>query len=110
MLGANVLKLKPCIEVKNGAMGVGKKYRGRHGDVLKTYVNERLANADDIDTDRIFVTHAGCDSEIVNAVVEQVKATAPFKEVFMTRAGCTISSHCGADTLGVLFVRKSPLE
>lgn len=109
MLGANVLKLKPCIEVKNGAMGVGKKYRGRYGDVLKTYVNERLANADDIDTDRIFVTHAGCDSEIVNAVVEQVKATGIFKEVFLTRAGCTISSHCGKDTLGILFIRKNPI-
>ena len=110
MLGANVLKLKPCIEVKNGKMGVGKKYRGKYGAVLKEYVAERLANIDDIDLDRVFVTHAGVDMEIVNAVVEQVKATAPFKEVFMTRAGCTISSHCGADTLGVLFVRKSPLE
>ncbi len=110
MLGANVLKLKPCIEVKNGKMGVGKKYRGKYGAVLKEYVAERLANIDNIDLDRVFVTHAGVDMEIVNAVVEQVKATAPFKEVFITRAGCTISSHCGADTLGVLFVRKSPLE
>jgi DegV family protein with EDD domain len=110
MLGANVLKLKPCIEVKNGKMGVGKKYRGKYGAVLKEYVAERLANIEDIDLNRVFVTHAGVDMEIVNAVVEQVKATAPFKEVFMTRAGCTISSHCGADTLGVLFVRKSPLE
>lgn len=110
MLGANVLKLKPCIEVKNGKMGVGKKYRGKYGAVLKEYVAERLADIDNIDLDRVFVTHAGVDMEIVNAVVEQVKETAPFKEVFMTRAGCTISSHCGADTLGVLFVRKSPLE
>lgn len=110
MLGANVLKLKPCIEVKNGKMGVGKKYRGKYGAVLQEYVAERLADTENIDLDRVFVTHAGVDSEIVNAVVEQVKKTAPFKEVFMTRAGCTISSHCGADTLGVLFVRKSPLE
>jgi fatty acid-binding protein DegV len=110
MLGANVLKLKPCIEVKNGKMGVGKKYRGKYGAVLKEYVAERLADIDNIDLGRVFVTHAGVDSEIVDAVVAQVKETAPFKEVFMTRAGCTISSHCGADTLGVLFVRKSPLE
>ncbi len=109
MLGANVLKLKPCIEVKNGSMGVGKKYRGRYGDVLKTYVDERLANLDDIDTSRVFVTHAGCDEVIVNAVVEQVKAKGIFKEVFLSRAGCTISSHCGADTLGVLFIRKNPV-
>lgn len=109
MLGANVLKLKPCIEVKNGAMGVGKKYRGRYGDVLKTYVNERLADVDNIDPSRVFVTHAGCDDEIVNAVVEQVKEKGIFKEIFLTRAGCTISSHCGKDTLGILFIRKNPV-
>ncbi len=107
MLGANLLKLKPCIEVKNGSMGVGKKYRGKFGDVLKTYVAERIGDGSDIDLDRVFVTHAGCDMDIVNAVVEDVKKAAPFKEVFLTRAGCTISSHCGADTLGVLFIRKN---
>lgn len=109
MLGANLLKLKPCIEVKDGAMGVGKKYRGRYADVLKEYVKERIGDGSDIDLDRVFVTHAGCDMDTVNAVVEQVKAAAPFKEVFLTRAGCTISSHCGADTLGVLFIRKNPI-
>ena len=107
MLGANLLKLKPCIEVKNGSMGVGKKYRGKFGDVLKTYVAERIGDGSDIDLDRVFVTHAGCDMDIVNAVVEDVKKAAPFKVVVLTRAGCTISYHCGADTLGVLFIRKN---
>ena len=110
VLGANLLKLKPCIEVKNGVMGVGKKYRGKYEDVLKTYVSERIGDASDIDLDRVFVTHAGVDEEIVNSIVQQVKAAAPFKEVFLTRAGCTVSSHCGADTLGVLFIRKNPIE
>lgn len=110
MLGANLLKLKPCIEVKNGKMGVGKKYRGKYGAVLSEYVEERLADIDNIDLSRVFVTHAGVDEEIVNDVVEKVKATADFKEVILTRAGCTVSSHCGADTLGVLFIRKSPNE
>ncbi|MBO5020550.1 MAG: DegV family protein [Clostridia bacterium] len=106
MLGANLLKLKPCIEVKNGSMGVGKKYRGKFGDVLKTYTEERIGDGSGIDLDRVFVTHAGCDSEIVDGVVAKVKELAPFKEVFVTRAGCTVSSHCGKDTLGVLFIRK----
>ena len=110
MLGANLLKIKPCIEVKNGSMGVGKKYRGKFADVLKTYVNERIGDGSDIVTDRVFVTHAGCDEEIVNAVLNQVKETDLFKEIFLTRAGCTISSHCGADTLGILFIRKNPIN
>ena len=108
--GANLLQLKPCINVKNGAMGVGKKYRGKFEKVLLGYVEERLTDKDDIDLDRIFVTHAGCAPEVVEAVLEAVKNTLPFKEVFVTRAGCTISSHCGANTLGVLFVRKTPLD
>lgn len=109
MMGANLLKLKPCIEVKNGSMGVGKKYRGMYGRVLAEYVEERIQNVDDIDTTRVFVTHAGCNEDIVNAVVEQVKAKGIFDEVLLTRAGCTVSSHCGANTLGVLFIRKSPI-
>ena len=109
-LGANLLQLKPCIQVKNGAMGVGKKYRGKFEKVLPGYVAERLADKDDIDLDRIFITHAGCEQKIVEEVVEAVKNTLPFKEVFVTRTGCTISSHCGANTLGVLFVRKTPLS
>ncbi len=108
-LGANLLKLKPCIAVRNGKMGVAKKYRGKFGTVLTEYVNDCLANIDDIDTSRVFVTHAGCDKEIVDACVEQVKATGAFKEVFLTRAGCTVSAHCGRNTLGVLFIRKTNL-
>ncbi len=108
--GANLLQLKPCICVKNGAMGVGKKYRGKFERVLPGYVAERLADAEDIVLDRVFVTHAGCDPQIVESVVQAVKNTLPFKEVLVTRAGCTVSSHCGANTLGVLFVRKTPLN
>ncbi len=109
MLGANLLKLKPCIQVKNGKMDVAKKYRGRYADVLKQYVVDKIGDYSDIDLDRVFVTHAGCDPQLVDDIVELVKKTAPFKEVFLTRAGCTVSSHCGANTLGVLFIRKSPI-
>ena len=107
--GANLLQLKPCINVKHGAMVVGKKYRGKFEKVLIGYVAERLADKDDIDLDRVFVTHAGCDPSVVEAVAEAVRNTLPFKEVLVTRAGCSISSHCGANTLGVLFIRKTPL-
>ena len=108
--GANLLNLKPCIVVKNGSMGAAKKYRGRFEMVLKQYIADRIGDASDIETERIFVTHAGCDEKIVNACVEQVKEMGVFGEVLITRAGCTVSSHCGRNTLGVLFVRKSAVE
>lgn len=105
-LGANLLKLKPCIEVRDGSMGVGKKYRGKYADALTMYVNEKLADTSDINLDRIFITHAGCDDEIVNLVKDLVAKTANFKEILVSRAGCTISSHCGRNTLGILFLRS----
>lgn len=109
MFGANLLKLKPCIQVKDGKMDVAKKYRGKFSEVLKQYVKDKISDYSDIELDRVFVTHAGCDPELVNEIVELVRKEVPFKEVFMTRAGCTVSSHCGANTLGVLFIRKSPI-
>lgn len=109
-LGANLLKLKPCIQVKDGGMGVCKKYRGKYIQTLCEYVTERLTDYSDIELDRVFVTHAGCDPEVVDEVVSLVKKTAPFKEVVVSRAGCTVSSHCGANTLGVLYFRKTPLK
>lgn len=109
MLGANLLKLKPCIEVKGGSMGVGKKYRGKYSEVLKEYAEDRLSNRDDLVSARVFITHAGCQPEVVDSIVNLVKSKGIFDEVFVTRAGCTVSSHCGANTLGVLFIRKSEL-
>lgn len=107
--GANLLQLKPCIVVRGGKMGVSKKYRGKFSAVLEKYIADQIGDASDIELDRIFVTHAGCDEEVYSRCVEQVKAIAPFGEVLLTRAGCTVSSHCGRNTLGVLFIRKNKL-
>ncbi len=107
--GANLLQLKPCIMVRNGSMGVGKKYRGKFAATLEKYIADQIGDASDIELDRIFVTHAGCDKAVYEACVRQVKTLAPFKEVLLTRAGCTVSSHCGRNTLGVLFIRKNKL-
>ncbi len=104
--GANLLQLKPCIVVNNGRMGVGKKYRGKFAAVLQKYIRERIGDGSEIEPEHIFVTHAGCDKAICDECVRIVKETAPFGEVLLTRAGCTISSHCGRNTLGVLFIRK----
>ena len=107
VFGANLLKLKPCIVVHEGKMSVGKKYRGKFQAVLKQYIEDRVGDGSNIELDRVFVTHAGCDPEIYRACLEQVRAIAPFREVLLTRAGCTVSAHCGRNTLGVLFIRKA---
>lgn len=105
-LGANLLGLKPCIEVKDGKMGVVKKYRGNYAKSLAAYVKDRLANRDDLDRDYLFVTHTPVSDECLQAVESAVKEYADFENIFWTMAGCTISCHCGPGTLGVLFVKK----
>ena len=104
--GANLLQLKPCIGVSEGKMGVGKKYRGKFSVVLQKYIADRIGDGAGIRKKRIFVTHAGCDDVVVQQCVDQVKATNVFDEVLVTRAGCTVSAHCGRNTLGVLFIKE----
>ena len=105
-LGANLLKLKPCIEVVDGKMTVGKKYRGKLDAVLKQYVNDKMADMNAIDRKRFFITHSGISDEILNMVNDAVRSKGEFSELYVTRAGCTVSSHCGPNTLGVIFVEK----
>lgn len=106
-LGSNVLRLKPCIQVENGKMGVGKKYRGTLKACLAEYVKNQLADRDDLDLSRVFITHSGLDdAEIETMVEEEVKKYANFEEILHTRAGSTVSTHCGPNTLGVLFLTK----
>ncbi|MCR5611224.1 MAG: DegV family protein [Clostridiales bacterium] len=105
-LGANLLQLKPCIEVVDGRMRVGKKYKGKYNRVVRQYANDRLANIEDIRPDRIFITSAHCKQEYVDAVYEEVSKFNYFKEILITEAACTVSSHCGPNTIGVLFIHK----
>lgn len=105
-LGANLLQLKPCITVQEGKMGVSKKYRGKFRAVLEKYVEERIGSGEGIVTDHVFVTHAGCEADVLDAVVAKVRVLLPDATVHVTRAGCTVSAHCGKNTLGVLFLRK----
>lgn len=105
-LGANLLKLKPCIEVRDGSMGVGKKYRGVYDKCVLQYIRDSLSGREDIRTNRIFITHSGCEPKLIEQAQELVGQLQDFDEVLVTRAGTTISSHCGPNTLGVLFIRK----
>ena len=105
-LGANVLKLKPCLEMREGKLVVCKKYRGTMERVYRQYITERLAGKTVVE-DWAFITHSGGVAEDTLAqLTELVKSLAPFREVFLTQAGCTVSSHCGPGTLGVLFLRQ----
>ena len=105
-LGANLLKLHPCIEVIDGKMSVTKKYRGSIEKVVADYVRERLEGRDDIDTSRIIIVDTCEDDHLASIARKYVEEDGRFAEVLEAKAGCTIFSHCGPNTLGLLFARK----
>ena len=105
-LGANLLNLKPCIEVREGKMMVVKKYRGKYDKCLAGYVRERLENREDLDHGTLFVTKTVVSDECYAGVMEAVHTYDEFENIYETTAGCTVSCHCGPGTLGILFVRK----
>ncbi len=105
--GANLLNLKIGIKVDSldsGRMGVGKKFKGPMERALPVYVREELAGKVDLDRDRIFITHSGAPQEHIELVKREIRNYADFKEIYDTRASCTISSHCGPGTLGILYM------
>jgi len=104
--GANIMKIRPEIEVSNGKMQVGKKYRGNLDRSISDYIKGRLEGRKDIQTDRIFITHSGVPQDTLDKAIDLVKQLQPFTEILVTTAGCTISSHCGPNCLGVLFFKK----
>lgn len=105
--GANLLGIKPSINVDNnngGKMSVGKKYRGKYDKVLLSYVADTLAKYPNYDDSIVFITHSGTDISYIQSVEQYLKENTTFKEIYITKASCTISCHCGPDTLGILFM------
>ncbi|MDR1600360.1 MAG: DegV family protein [Oscillospiraceae bacterium] len=111
-IGSMLLRIKPRIEVVNGEMAPTEKYRGSFANVARQYAQSALGAAKPesiqrIDPKRVFITYtADTEQAAVDAVREEVEALRYFDEVIETRAGCVITSHCGQNTIGVLFVEK----
>lgn len=104
--GANLLKLKLCIEVKNGQMTVAKKYRGSFSKVIYQYTKERLATCSEVCPDVVFIAHPDAEQPAIEAAKQALAEDERFENVIEARAGCTVACHCGPNTLGIMFFRN----
>lgn len=102
LLGANLLKIRPRIIVKDGKMVSDKKFRGTMGSVIAKYCQETLAEFNTPDLKRVFITYTTATPEMIQAAKTACEE-AGFKEIIEARAGGTIASHCGANTLGIIY-------
>ncbi len=105
-IAGGVLKLHPKIVVADGSMSADKKYRGKIDKAIWDYVKDMEDALKDADSERVFITHSGCDQAIIDKVYDYLSDMNYFKEILVTRAGGVISSHCGYGTLGVLYLKK----
>jgi len=103
-LAGSVLKLHPKIVVAEGSMSADKKYRGKMDRVIMDYVKDIEDEMKTADKSLVFITHSGCDQNIIDSVYSYIKEMDYFDRIEITRAGGVISSHCGPGTLGVLYV------
>lgn len=104
MFGANLLKLRPKLQLIDGKIVPTDKYRGKMSAVLLKYVDDTLEKYNNPDTTRCFITHSDADPEVVATIVEHVKSKNIFKEIIETKANCTVFTHCGKGTLGILYL------
>ncbi len=104
--GANLLKLRPCIQVSEGKMGVAKKFRGKIVSCYLDYIRDKLSDPETIDPRRIFITDSGLPEEVRDELEAELRRIIPFEHIYRTHAGFTISCHCGPGCMGILFFRK----
>ena len=104
--GANLLNIKPCIEVSNadGSMSAGKKYRGGFAKVLIQYIDSKMESFDNISKKRAFLIHSGISEELFDELVNHLESRHYFDQILVSKAGCTISSHCGPGAMGFMFM------
>lgn len=104
--GANLLQVRPCLELREGEIKVARKYRGTMQKVYTQYIQDYLSR-ENIDTRMGFLVHSGrISQETLDQLRQLILELVPFSEVPIVRAGCTVTSHCGPGTIGVIFASK----
>lgn len=105
-LMASLLRIRPIIIVQpDGTLNVREKVRGSRAKALTSLLNTVKTDLPQIDPQHLFVTHTGCDAD-AQYLKQELLALSPTSEVHITVAGSVIASHCGPDTIGVLYLLK----
>jgi len=104
-LASTVLKIRPVISVVDGKMIVSKKVRGKRIKALNSILEDVLENKNNIDKTRIVVTHSLSDKDALY-LCDELKKNLTVRDVLVTKAGCVISSHCGPNTIGILYIQQ----
>ncbi len=106
LMGAKVLKLHPQISMLDGQLKAKKKYAGNMQRCLSSYIKDLAEEYHSYDKTRCFVTHSTAKPELVEYVKNLTKELFEFDEILESVAGCTVTAHCGQNTIGLLFITE----
>ena len=106
MIAAHALKIHPVAKVINNKLVVYKKPRGKYENAVEVQIDEFMHDLDNIDKSCVFITHSGRMGGIEKQIYEKISPYLDKENLFITEAGCTISSHCGPKTIGILYILK----
>lgn len=105
-VATKLFSIHPSIIMRDGVLGVGKKYLGKLKKSIEGYAYDLAKEYTSYDNTRVFITHSCCSSDIVESTKKIVSSCFKFKEIIETQAGSVVTSHCGKGTLGILFITK----
>ena len=106
MIAAHALKIHPVAKVINNKLVVYKKPRGKYENAVEVQIDEFMHDLDNIDKSCVFITHSGRMGGIEKQIYDKISPYLDKENLFITEAGCTISSHCGPKTIGILYILK----
>lgn len=101
-----LLKIRPSIKVVDGKVIPAKKFRGKREKMLKGFLENTLKAKGNMDERRIFVSHSQGE-ESAKFLKERLEQELEVEEILLTEAGCVISSHCGPNTVAIVYIRKN---
>lgn len=99
--------LHPVLILKNSSMKVGAIRIGTRNYVWKKYIASTLRSVREIDTNTLFITHAGLTREELMEIEKQAGNKVSFNNIIYQKASSAISTNCGPGTFGLLFMLKN---
>lgn len=106
LIFAGSLKIKPMVSLVEGDMKVVKKYRGNLTKVLGKYVDDMISNIENINSKYLVIAHTRIDQGYLDLVLNKIKQQEYFENIYVTKASATITSHAGANTVGLFYSFK----
>lgn len=103
LFGANILHIRPQILVVNGKMTPAKKFFGEYNKCVRKYADSTVERFNKPDKSLAFITYSSYVPEMIKECRESL-INAGFKRIEETSSGATITSHCGENCIGVLYI------